>query len=246
MIGLGRSIPSRSGRRRDAYLSARSRYSQLQRRFRDPALTVLTVLLLTEIFVIVPLLAMGLAPRLLVSPLVPVFIAAVVVASDHIIAVMAVGLGMTLALLATVLHLTVTSALSIYLHLIAGLVVACALFWVVARAVFAPGRITYHRIVGTLLLYLTIGVMFASLYGLAGLLVAHPFSGMPRRDDVAAVIAHALYFSFSTLTTAGYGDITPSHAITRGLSNLEAVIGQLFPATVIARMVTLHLADRDQ
>jgi len=53
-----------------------------------------------------------------------------------------------------------------------------------------------------------------------------------------------LYFSFATLTTAGYGDVTPLHPLTRGLANLEAVIGQLFLATIVARMVTLELAHR--
>jgi voltage-gated potassium channel Kch len=118
------------------------------------------------------------------------------------------------------------------------------LIWVVARAVFAPGRVTYHRLVGTLLLYLLIGTTFAGLYGTLALLVPHAFRGMPPREDGPAVIAHALYFSFVTLTTAGYGDVTPLHPLTRGLSNLEAVIGQLFPATLIARMVTLELAGR--
>jgi hypothetical protein len=104
--------------------------------------------------------------------------------------------------------------------------------------------VTYHRIVGTLLLYLMIGATFAGLYGTLALLVPHPFRGMPPREDVPAVIAHVLYFSFTTLTSVGYGDVIPMHPLTRGLSNLEAVIGQLFPATLIARMVTLHLTGR--
>ena len=115
---------------------------------------------------------------------------------------------------------------------------------VVARAVFASGQVTYHRLVGTLLLYLLIGTTFAGLYGTVGLLAPHAFSGMPPREDGPAVIAHVLYFSFATLTSVGYGDIIPMHPVTRGLSNLEAVIGQLFPATLIARIVTLELAGR--
>jgi voltage-gated potassium channel Kch len=110
--------------------------------------------------------------------------------------------------------------------------------------VFSPGRITYHRLVGTLLLYLMIGATFAGLFGTLGLLVPHAFHGMPPREDGPGVIAHALYFSFVTLTTVGYGDVIPMHPLTRSLSNLEAVIGQLFPATLIARMVTLELAGR--
>ncbi len=103
---------------------------------------------------------------------------------------------------------------------------------------------TYHRLVGTLVLYLMIGSTFAGLYATLGLLVPHAFGGMPPREDGPAVIAHALYFSFVTLTTAGFGDVVPTHPLTRGLTNLETVVGQLFPATLIARMVTLELTSR--
>jgi hypothetical protein len=55
-----------------------------------------------------------------------------------------------------------------------------------------------------------------------------------------------LYFSFSTLTTAGFGDITPLNPLARNLANLESVIGQLFPATLLARLVSLELEHRRQ
>ena len=69
---------------------------------------------------------------------------------------------------------------------------------------------------------------------------------MPAREDGPAVVAHALYFSFVTLTSTGYGDILPTHPVTRGLANLEALVGQLYPATLIARVVTLELAHRER
>jgi hypothetical protein len=52
-----------------------------------------------------------------------------------------------------------------------------------------------------------------------------------------------IYFSFVTLTTIGYGDIVPLHPYARGLANLEAVIGQLYPATLLARLVTLEITS---
>jgi hypothetical protein len=55
-----------------------------------------------------------------------------------------------------------------------------------------------------------------------------------------------LYFSFTTLTTAGYGDITPVHPLARNLANLESVVGQLYPATLLARLVSLELEHRRQ
>jgi hypothetical protein len=56
---------------------------------------------------------------------------------------------------------------------------------------------------------------------------------------------NTLYFSLSTLTTlttTGFGDIAPLHPLVRSIANLESVIGQLFPATLLARLVTLHAA----
>ena len=50
-----------------------------------------------------------------------------------------------------------------------------------------------------------------------------------------------VYFSFVTLTSTGFGDVTPFHPIVRTLSNVEAIIGQLFPATLLARLITLEL-----
>jgi hypothetical protein len=58
--------------------------------------------------------------------------------------------------------------------------------------------------------------------------------------------AALLYFSFTTLTTAGFGDITPLHPLARNLANLESVIGQLYPATLLARLVSLELEHRRQ
>jgi hypothetical protein len=52
-----------------------------------------------------------------------------------------------------------------------------------------------------------------------------------------------LYFSFSTLTTAGYGDIVPIHPLARALANLEAITGQLYIVLLIGRLLSLHLAQ---
>jgi len=46
------------------------------------------------------------------------------------------------------------------------------------------------------------------------------------------------------LTTTGFGDIAPVHPFARSLANLEAIVGQLYPATILARLVTLELEHR--
>ena len=53
-----------------------------------------------------------------------------------------------------------------------------------------------------------------------------------------------LYFSLTTLTTTGYGDIVAVNPFARSLANLEALIGQFYLAITVARLITLELADR--
>ena len=110
----------------------------------------------------------------------------------------------------------------------------------VARVAFGPGRVSIHRIMGGVILYLSVGLIFANLYRAMALLLHPSFSGLPANKHAA--LSQMLYFSLSTLTTTGFGDITPIHPFVRSLANLESVIGQLYPATLLARLVTLHTA----
>ena len=128
------------------------------------------------------------------------------------------------------------------LHLLAAawLIIAVTLGIVVARAVFGEGRITYHRIVGAILLYLLIAVTFATLFAFVGLSISDAFKGIAFEDD-SALASSLFYLSFVTLTSTGYGDIVPVHPLARSLCNIESIIGQLYPATILARLVTLEL-----
>ncbi len=111
---------------------------------------------------------------------------------------------------------------------------------VVTRAVFADGPVTTHRIVGAILLYLLIALIFASLYLFVGAIFPGSFVHMPIADT-PHLGADVIYFSLTTITSVGYGDITPAQPIARGLCNLELTCGQLYPAILLARLVSLHL-----
>jgi hypothetical protein len=115
---------------------------------------------------------------------------------------------------------------------------------VIARAVFASGRVTLHRVQGAIVLYLNFALFFFVLYRMLEVLLPNTFVGLPTVGSEHASGAALLYFSFTTLTTAGYGDITPLHPLVRGLANLESVIGQLYPATLLARLVSLEIEHR--
>ena len=125
----------------------------------------------------------------------------------------------------------------------AWLIIAVTLGVVVAQAVFRSGRITYHRIIGAILLYLLIAVTFATLFAFVGLSISNSFKGIAFEDD-AALASSLFYLSFVTLSSTGYGDIVPLHPLARSLCNIESIIGQLYPATILARLVTLELETR--
>ncbi len=114
----------------------------------------------------------------------------------------------------------------------------------VARRVFGPGRINAHRVRGAVLLYLNIAALFAIAYTVMlwhwpGAIVST--TGAPLPQAIGDRGAALTYFSFATLTTTGFGDLVPVHALARSMANLEAVVGQLFPATLLARIVALHM-----
>lgn len=111
---------------------------------------------------------------------------------------------------------------------------------IVAVATFRPGRVTVHRIMGAVIVYLYIALIFATIYRilLPGL---HPgFSGLAA--GTRAEFSGLLDYSLGALTTGGDGNVVALHPILRSLSSLESVIGQLVPATLLARLVSLHVA----
>ena len=64
--------------------------------------------------------------------------------------------------------------------------------------------------------------------------------------DSPTLSSTMIYFSFGTLTTGGSGDISPIHPFARSLVNVESMIGQLYPATLLARLATLEIEDETQ
>lgn len=218
--------------------------NRLRQRWSDPLLTVLTVLIVFLMFVVAPLQAKGIIAFTEFGFLFSlVLVGGVFVISGSLTAIIAMLIAVGMAGAGAVLRLTAPSIHDIYLFSGAWLIIGITLGWVIARAVFAPGRITYHRIVGAILLYLTIAVTFVSLFTFVGLLVPNAFSGLSFEDS-PALPSKLIYFSFVTLTSTGYGDIVPVDPVARSLCNVETIIGQLYPATLLARLVTLELASR--
>jgi hypothetical protein len=214
----------------------------LRRKYSDWLLTLLTALLVLMIFVFAPMQARGFFAFQGFA------IAGLLVVIGGVIIISANPIALALMCIAVVANVVVF-VLRLYeppwsynLHLLAAawLIIAIALGTIVAGAVFRRGRVTYHRIVGAVLLYLLIAVGFAALFAFVGLSIPDSFKGVAFEDD-AALASELFYLSFVTLTSTGYGDIVPVHPVARSLCNIEAIVGQLYPATLLARLVTLDL-----
>jgi len=103
-------------------------------------------------------------------------------------------------------------------------------------------RIDAERIYAALSAYLLIGVCWGVAY--AAMTRAMPGSLLSGGvvPPAGVGMGDAIYFSFVTLATLGYGDLVPATPAMRGLAVLEAVIGQLYLALLVARLVGLHTA----
>ena len=114
---------------------------------------------------------------------------------------------------------------------------------VVAAQVFRRGAVNSHRILGAVAVYLLIGLAWASAYELLHFVRPGAFSGALAAEPVPQTW---IYYSFVTLTTMGYGDITPVHPVARSLAIAEALTGQLYLAITLASLVALRESATDR
>jgi len=103
----------------------------------------------------------------------------------------------------------------------------------VVRSLRARQGVTLEAVFGVLCVYLLIGMLFAFLYGSIDRLGGSPFfaGGQP------ASVADCLYYSFTTLTTVGYGDLTAHSNLGHTLSVSEALVGQIYLVTIVSLIV---------
>lgn len=115
-----------------------------------------------------------------------------------------------------------------------------ALAYIVLIRTLSPGPINLYRIEGSIVTFLLIGLVFCFLHDMIFLIDGPAaYKGLGAGDK-----KEFMYFSLTTLTTVGYGDITPAIPASRSAANLEALIGQLYPAILIARLVSKDTLER--
>lgn len=129
-----------------------------------------------------------------------------------------------------------------YLHL---LILFCFYLWAIwlaGKQVLFTGPIDANRIVGAICIYLLMGLIWALMYLFIAQAVPGAFNGVEQLvwyDNFADIA----YYSFVTLTTLGYGDISPVAPIARFLVYMEAVIGVFYMAILVASLIGVGINE---
>ena len=108
--------------------------------------------------------------------------------------------------------------------------------------VLGSGSVDSDKIYGALSVYLLFGHGWAMAYMMVEALTPGSFAGLAQPGMVEGVGSELIYYSFVTLTTLGYGEITPVSLEARNLAAMQAVTGVLYTATLIARLVGMYSA----
>ena len=123
--------------------------------------------------------------------------------------------------------------------------VSAALFFVYTTLtmftyVVHGSEVTRDKIYAAVSVYLLLGLSWFAVYSVVETLQPGSFRGVARNSASGVAFSDLLYYSFVTLTTLGYGEITPATSQARSLAALEAVAGVLYVATFVARLIGLY------
>ena len=204
----------------------------------DWSLTLLLVLLVGNIF-IVPLARFATWGRFAGRGILLLIIISGILATVSDLRVIFIALAFSL--ISLLLGWEDIARPNLYLHLVNdfwALLFLGLLIVLILRQVFRSGPITVRRIQGSVAVYLLLGLIWAIAYEIVEIMQPGSFAANTRHEVALPELG---YFSFTTITTLGLGDILPSSPLARALTVLEALIGQLFPVVLIARLVAMEI-----
>jgi len=151
-----------------------------------------------------------------------------------------IQIGACVALAPLVLFINSTEVLALTYLLPVALLVTATLP-VTIRRVLEHRRVTHETVLGALCAYVLLGLLFAFLYLAVEGLADASFFAQPGPHQQSEY----LYFSFVSLTTLGFGDLSPSVGLPQALTVLEALCGSIFLVTLVARLVTLWVRQSE-
>ncbi|GAA0812000.1 potassium channel family protein [Colwellia asteriadis] len=109
-----------------------------------------------------------------------------------------------------------------------------------AKQVLFTGDIDGNKILGAICLYVLMGLIWAVLFTLLQLTFPNAFNSVTNTDQWFVLFPNFIYFSFVTITTLGFGDISPTLPLAKFLVYMEAIVGQFYLAILVASLVGSH------
>ena len=214
--------------------------------FEERSLTVFLLLLVVQMFVIGSVvragLALDIAGDLLFSIL---LVAGVFMVVRYRTLQWTAGMFVLLAIAVRWTGLVFGTPRLLFWNAVLSLLSALTFLLIVLWWVYREGSVTGHRVRGAIAAYLLLALCFSLAYDLIE--YVHPGSftlPLGGAQGIQTRSALFLYFSVVTLTTVGFGDITAVHPVARSLVMVEALVGTLYPAILLARLVTLQIETR--
>ena len=137
-----------------------------------------------------------------------------------------------------------------FISLVGSVFFFCYIAWLILIDILRAKMVTLDTIAAGISVYLFFGNICGFIYAIIGRLDPNAFT-IPAvtasyLGDNIGEISSAMYFSFVTLTTLGYGDITPINEFARSLAFLEAAMGQIYLTVLIASLVGIHISSSDK
>ena len=151
-------------------------------------------------------------------------------------------IGITLTILSGLLTVIYAFLPYVWLGVLIALITLTFLFfssYIAFKSVFSIGQININQLYGAACIYLMLALIWAIFYMLIDLFLGPNLSNLNAEN----AFWEYLYFSFVTLTTLGYGDISPLTPASRVLAGFEAVVGQFYLTILVAALVGLHISQ---
>ncbi len=153
-----------------------------------------------------------------------------------------VGLGLVVAVfVVSILNLIFDRTGLSELHLVFLLVYLVMTTWLAAKQVLFSGQVDGNKIVGSICIFLLLGLIWALTYLLLLILDPASFNGV-RETIWYDNFSQLVYYSFVTLTTLGYGEITPALPVARFFAYVEAITGQFYMAILVASLIGARIS----
>lgn len=115
-------------------------------------------------------------------------------------------------------------------------------FWSAYKQILLQGNVDSNKIIGSISLYLLLGLIWTTLYLILLQFDPNAFSGI-KADSWQNNFSTMAYYSFVTLTTLGYGDILPKNQLAQFFVYMEAIIGVFYMAIIVASLISLRLSQ---